>query len=91
MAFLPPSAPHFGGLWEVAVKSAKKHLLKVNAMGLLTYEEMNTLLCKIESVFNSRPISPISDDPSDLNALTPGHFLIKAYVSLLSLILLGYH
>lgn len=45
-------------------------------MGLLTYEEMTTLLCKIEAVLNSRLISPISDDPSDLNALTPGHFLV---------------
>jgi len=64
------------------VKSAKKHLLKVNAMGLLTYEEMNTLLCRIEAVLNSRPISPISDDPSDLNALIPGHFLVGGSLSL---------
>ncbi|XP_029347204.1 uncharacterized protein LOC100569539 [Acyrthosiphon pisum] len=74
--FIPPSAPHFGGLWEAAVKSAKRHLLKVISMGLLTYEEMHTLLCRIEAILNSRPISPMSDDPSDLNPLTPAHFLI---------------
>jgi len=80
--FIPPSAPHFGGLWEAAVKSAKRHLLKINTMGLLTFEEMNTLLCRVEAVLNSRPISPVSDDPSDLNALTPGHFLVGGSLTL---------
>lgn len=80
--FIPPAAPHFGGLWEAAVKSAKKHLLKVTTMGLLTFEEMNTLLCRIEAVLNSRPISPMSDDPSDHNALTPGHFLTGGCLTL---------
>lgn len=74
--FIPPSAPHFGGLWEAAVKSTKRHLLKASAMGLLTFEEMNTMFCRIEAVLNSRPISPMSDDPSDFTALTPGHFLV---------------
>lgn len=75
--FIPLSAPHFGGLWKAAVKSTKTHLSKINRMGLLTFEEMNTLLCRVEAVFNSRPICPMSDDPSDFDALTPGHFLAE--------------
>jgi len=51
-------------------------------MGLLTYEEMNTLLCRVEAVLNSRLISPMSDDPSDLNALTPVHFLVGGSLTL---------
>ena len=73
--FNPPGAPHFGGKWEAAVKSAKFHLRRVVGEAILTYEEFSTLLIQIESVLNSRPMCPISDDPNDISALTPGHFL----------------
>lgn len=75
-SFNPPSAPHFGGIWEAAVKSAKYHLNRVVGSHLLTYEEMTTFLTQIEAVLNSRLLCNISDDPEDLTALTPGHFLI---------------
>ncbi|XP_055604068.1 uncharacterized protein LOC129752306 [Uranotaenia lowii] len=73
--FNPPAAPHFGGLWEAAVKSAKQHLLKVLGQNALSFEEFNTLLIQIEACLNSRPITPMSEDPNDLEPLTPGHFL----------------
>jgi len=37
---------------------------------------MNTFLIQIEAIFNSRPVTPFSDDLDDLSVLTPGHFLI---------------
>lgn len=37
---------------------------------------MTTLLCQIEAVLNSRPLCPITEDPEDLTALTPGHFVM---------------
>lgn len=74
--FNPPSAPHFGGKWEAGVKSVKFHLKRVLGETSLTYEEFSTLLIQIEAVLNSRPLCPLSDDPSDLAVLTPGHFII---------------
>ncbi|XP_053686295.1 uncharacterized protein LOC128735835 [Sabethes cyaneus] len=73
--FNPPSAPHFGGLWEAAVRSAKHHLLRVIGDSTLTFEDFNTLLVQVEACLNSRPLTQLSDDPMDLRPLTPGHFL----------------
>lgn len=74
--FNPPSAPHFGGLWESAVRSAKHHLVKVIGDTPVTPEDMCTLLAQVEACLNSRPLTPLSDDPNDLQPLTPAHFLI---------------
>lgn len=74
--FNPPGAPHFGGLWEAAVRSAKRLLFRVMGSHTFSYEEMSTVLCRVEAVLNSRPLAPLSTDPHDLDCLTPGHFLI---------------
>lgn len=73
---IPPSAPHFGGLWEAGVKSIKFHLRRILGNSTLTYEEMSTVTSQIEACLNSRPISPMSDDPTDFLPLTPAHFLL---------------
>ncbi|XP_058465088.1 uncharacterized protein LOC131438811 [Malaya genurostris] len=73
--FNPPRASHFGGLWEAAIKSAQ-HFIRVIGTHLLSYDDMETLLSQIESCLNSRPLVPISDDPTDFEPLTPGHFLV---------------
>ena len=56
--FNPPSAPHFGGIWEAAVKSVKHHVRRVLGEHRLTYEELATLLAQIEACLNSRPLIP---------------------------------
>lgn len=74
--FNPPSSPHQGGLWEAGVKSAKCHLRRVIGNKCLTFEVFSTFLCQVEAILNSRPLHPLSPEPDDLGALTPGHFLI---------------
>lgn len=74
--FIPAKSPHFGGLWEAAVGSLKRHLKRILSQTPFTFEEFYTILSKVEAVLNSRPLTPLSDDPHDLEALTPGHFII---------------
>ena len=73
----PQRAPHFGGLWEAAVKSSKFHLKRILGQERLTFEELSTVVCQVESFLNSRPLGPItSHDVEGSSPLTPSHFLI---------------
>lgn len=81
--FNPPFSPHFGGLWEAAVKSAKAVFRKVAGDTPLTFEELTTWFSRIEAVLNSRPLCALSSAPEEANYLSPGHFLIGS--ALLSL------
>lgn len=76
--FNPPYTPHFGGIWEAAVKSAKHHLSRILGDHPLTFEELATILCRIEAIMNSRPLCPINEDTTHGDFLTPGHFLTGA-------------
>ena len=75
---IPPSAPHFGGLWEAGVKSMKTHLRRVAGPRKFTFEEFTTLLVDVELVLNSRPLGPVTGLIDDLDVLTPAHFLVGA-------------
>jgi len=46
-----------GGLWEAGVKSLKTLFYKYTATRKYTFEELSTLLAKIEACLNSRALS----------------------------------
>ena len=74
--FIPAAAPHFGGLWESAVRSMKKYLRRIMGSLIFTYEELETILVQIEHCLNSRPLLPMTcHDSEGTSPLTPGHFL----------------
>ncbi|GBN19258.1 hypothetical protein AVEN_169971-1 [Araneus ventricosus] len=53
--FIPPYSPHFGEIWEAAVKQTKNRLLRACRAAVLNFEELSTLLCQVEAFLNSRP------------------------------------
>ena len=74
--FNPPSAPHFGGVFDARIKSAKRALRAILRDADVTDEELQTAMCGAESLLNSRPITYVSSDPNDLIPLTPNHFIV---------------
>ncbi|GFX56085.1 integrase catalytic domain-containing protein [Trichonephila clavipes] len=60
--FIPPRAPHMGGLWEAGIKSVKYHLKRALGRSRLTYEDFETVIIQVEGILNSRPLTPISND-----------------------------
>lgn len=73
--FIPPRAPHHGGLWESAVRLAKYHLMRVLNGQVLNMEEYSTVFANIECILNSRPLC-YKGNESEHFILTPAHFLI---------------
>lgn len=74
--FNPPSAPHMGGAWERLVRSVKTALSVIFRKQTIREETLITALAEIEHAVNSRPLTHVSIDPRDSEALTPNHFLL---------------
>ena len=79
--FHPLTAAHMSGVWERLVQSAKKHLKAVVGDRLLSEFVLRTLFTEVEFSMNNRPIVAALDDPADLEALTPNHFLLQRKVT----------
>lgn len=75
-SFIPPRSPHFNGLVESAVKSAKYHLQRLAHIDTLTFPELNTVMVMVEGILNARPLLPLSCSPDEGQPLTPAHFLL---------------
>ncbi len=74
--YSPPSAPHFGGVWERLVQSCKRALC-VTLNDRATKEEvLRTAFAEAAAILNARLLTHLSVNPRDLRPLTPNHFLL---------------
>ena len=78
--FNPPNAPHRGGVWERVVGLFKKHLANIVSGHTLQFDTFNTIVVEVEGILNRRPLTQISTDSKDSEALTPNHILCPASV-----------
>ena len=74
--YIVPRSPWWGGWWERLVRSIKSGLKKSIGKGNLTRVELETTLHEVESCINSRPLTFVGDEVTDLIPLTPARFLI---------------
>ena len=75
-SFNPPAASHHGGVWERLIRMVRCILCSVLHQQTLDDEGLCTVFCEVEAILNSRPITTVSADRHDLEALTPNHILL---------------
>ena len=74
--FSPPAASHQGGVCERIIRSNRKIMRAIVGERLLDDEALHTFLLEVERILNNRPITPASDDPTDLLPLTSSMLLL---------------
>ncbi|UYV78708.1 hypothetical protein LAZ67_16002504 [Cordylochernes scorpioides] len=73
--FIPPGAPWWGGWWERLIGMMKQLLFRILGQTSLGYEELSTVMCDVESLMNTRPLTYLTEKSEDLAPLTPSLFL----------------
>ncbi|XP_029696919.1 uncharacterized protein [Takifugu rubripes] len=73
--FNPPAGAHHGGIWERIIRMVKRVLSSITNQQSLDDEGLVTVMCEVESILNSRPLTTVSSDPNDLEPLTPNHLM----------------
>ena len=66
-----------GGVCKCIIRSARKILRALLREQLVSGEALRTLMAEVESILNSRPLTPNSDNPADPEPLTPNHLLLR--------------
>ncbi|UYV64155.1 hypothetical protein LAZ67_2006800 [Cordylochernes scorpioides] len=73
--FIPPGAPWWGGWWERLIGMMKQLLFRILGQTSLGYEELSTVMCDVEGLMNTRPLTYLTEESEDLAPLAPSLFL----------------
>ena len=68
-------SPWWEGFWERMVQVVKRSLRNILSKSKLRYGELLTVICEIESVFNSRRLCYVYDDSIE-EVIMPSHLLL---------------
>ena len=68
-------APWHGGYWERLIGLTKTALKRVFGRAHINLITLQMLLVEIENILNNRQLTCVSDDPNDIEPLTPSHLL----------------
>ena len=92
--FFSPAAPgegrrmvlhhfrHASPRWPLGAGSGvKKHIASATRVDVLHVDTFNTIVVEAEGILNRRPLTPISSDPLDTEALTPAMILYPSTFS----------
>ena len=74
--FITPLSPHQGGFYESLIKQIKRGIQVAIGLQTLTWNEMATVFVEVKCLVNSRPLGYSSNDPNDLQPITPNHFIL---------------
>lgn len=75
-SFNPPAGSHHGSVWERMIRMVRRVLSSVVRQQTLDDDSLHTVFCEAEAILNDRPLTKLSDDPADLEPLTPNHLLL---------------
>ncbi|XP_058835287.1 uncharacterized protein LOC131692322 [Topomyia yanbarensis] len=76
--FIPPSAPHMGGVWERKVRSVKEAFKVLSHRDKLDDEGFVTLMTEVEMMINSHPLTFVPLETPDQEVITPNKFLLMS-------------
>ncbi|XP_073814325.1 uncharacterized protein [Musca autumnalis] len=74
--FNPPAALHMGGAWERLVRSVKTTIYNICPNANFNDETLRKAMTEAEFIINSRPLTFVSLESFDDEALTPNHLLL---------------